>query len=78
MTTSSKENSSKAQAQRAVEALRREILQHNYRYYVLDDPEIPDAEWDRLLQRLRELEAEHPELVTSDSPTQREIGRAHV
>ena len=75
VTTSSKENSSKAQAQRAVEALRREILQHNYRYYVLDDPEIPDAEWDRLLQRLRELEAEHPELVTSDSPTQR-VGAA--
>lgn len=75
VTTTSKENPSKAKAQREVEALRREILQHNYRYYVLDDPEIPDAEWDRLLQRLRELEAEHPDLVTPDSPTQR-VGAA--
>ena len=57
-------------AQRA-EQLREQINYHNYRYYVLDDPEIPDAEYDRLLRELQALEAEHPELVTPDSPTQR-------
>ena len=51
--------------------LREEIRHHNRRYYVLDDPQIPDSEYDRLLRRLQELEAEHPELVTADSPTQR-------
>ena len=51
--------------------LRRQIEYHNYRYYVLDDPEIPDAEYDRLMRRLQQLEAEHPELVTPASPTQR-------
>ncbi len=54
-----------------VEALREQIRHHNYRYYVLDDPEIPDAEYDRLLRELQQLEARHPELVTADSPTQR-------
>ncbi len=54
-----------------VEQLREQIRFHNYRYYVLDDPLIPDAEYDRLLRELQELEAEHPELVTDDSPTQR-------
>ncbi|MFM8496963.1 MAG: DNA ligase LigA-related protein, partial [Planctomycetia bacterium] len=53
------------------ESLRRAIEHHNYRYFVLDDPEIPDAEFDRLMRGLRELEAAHPELVTPDSPTQR-------
>jgi DNA ligase (NAD+) len=53
------------------ESLRRAIDYHNYRYYVLDDPEIPDAEYDRLLRELQALEAERPELVTPDSPTQR-------
>ena len=48
---------------------------HNYRYYVLDDPEISDAEYDRLLRELQELEQKHPELITSDSPTQR-VGAA--
>ena len=48
------------------------ILQHaNYQYYVLDDPELPDAEYDRRLRELQELEKEYPELVTPDSPTQR-------
>ncbi|MGA1384049.1 MAG: NAD-dependent DNA ligase LigA [Steroidobacteraceae bacterium] len=56
--------------QRAAE-LRRDIEHHNYRYYILDDPEIPDAEWDRLLQALRELEERYPELITPESPTQR-------
>src|SRR5919199_5526726 len=54
-----------------VEELRREIEQHNYRYYVLDAPEVSDAEYDRLMQELRRLEAEHPELQSPDSPTQR-------
>ena len=54
--------------------LRSQIAQHDYRYYVLDDPLIPDAEYDRLMQELRALEADHPELVTSDSPTQRVAG----
>ena len=53
------------------EQLREELWSHNYRYYVLDDPSIPDAEYDRLFRQLKELEQEHPELVTEDSPTQR-------
>jgi len=51
--------------------LRKEIARHNYRYYVLDDPEVPDAEYDRLMHLLEEIESEYPELVTPDSPTQR-------
>ncbi len=51
--------------------LRDALNQHNYRYYVLDDPEVPDAEYDRLFARLKALEAEHPQLVTASSPTQR-------
>lgn len=51
--------------------LRREINHHNYRYYVLDDPEVSDAEYDRLLRELQKLEANHPGLVTPDSPTQK-------
>ena len=60
-----------AEVRERVERLRREIDYHNYRYYVLDDPEIPDAEYDRLMRELQRLEAEYPELVTPDSPTQR-------
>lgn len=56
--------------------LRRQLAALNYRYYVLDDPEVPDAEYDRLMQELRLLEAEHPEIVTPDSPTQRVSGVA--
>ncbi len=56
--------------QRAL-ALKNSIIHHNYRYYVLDDPEIPDAEYDRLLRELRQLEEKYPALVTADSPTQR-------
>lgn len=52
-------------------ALRTELDQHNYRYHVLDEPSIPDAEYDRLFHELKALEEQHPELVTSDSPTQR-------
>lgn len=54
-----------------VRQLRAEIEDANYRYYVEDDPAIPDIEYDRMLRRLQALEAEHPELVTADSPTQR-------
>ncbi len=54
-----------------VEELRRLIAYHNHRYYELDDPEIPDADYDALMAELRRLEAKRPELVTADSPTQR-------
>ena len=54
-----------------IESLRDEIRYHNYRYHTLDDIEIPDAEYDRLVRELQELEARHPELITRDSPTQR-------
>ena len=54
-----------------VKKLREEIEYHNYRYYVLDSPVISDTEYDALMRELRELEAQYPELVTPDSPTQR-------
>ena len=57
-----------------LDALRAEIARHDYRYYVLDDPEIPDAEYDKLMAELKRLEAAHPRLVTADSPTQRVAG----
>jgi DNA ligase (NAD+) len=60
-------------AARAAE-LRRLLHHHAHRYYVLDDPEIPDVEYDRLFRELQALEAEHPALRTPDSPTQRVIG----
>jgi len=56
---------------RRIKELREVINHHNYRYYVLDSPEISDAEYDELMRELKQLEAEHPELVTPDSPTQR-------
>ncbi len=55
--------------------LRDQINYHNYRYYVLDNPEIPDAEFDRIFRELQALEAGHPEIVTPDSPTQRVGGQ---
>jgi len=55
--------------------LRDLIRHHEHRYYVLDDPEISDAEYDRLIRELKELESEHPELVSPDSPTQRVGGK---
>ena len=55
-------------------ALRAQLRHHAHRYYVLDDPQIPDAEYDRLFKELQALEAAHPELLTQDSPTQRVIG----
>ncbi len=60
----------KSPGKRAAE-LRREIEHHNHRYYVLDDPEVSDADYDALLNELRDLEAAHPDLLTPDSPTQR-------
>jgi DNA ligase (NAD+) len=54
-----------------LESLREEIRYHNYRYHTLDDIEIPDAEYDRLMRELQALEEKYPELVTPDSPTQR-------
>ncbi len=59
------------EAKREAERLRAEIRYHNYRYYVLDDPEISDAEYDRLMRRLQAIEEAYPSLVTPDSPTQR-------
>jgi DNA ligase (NAD+) len=55
--------------------LRRQLEYHGHRYYVLDDPDISDPEYDALLNELREIEAEHPELLTPDSPTQRVGGQ---
>jgi DNA ligase (NAD+) len=60
--------------QTRLQELRREIHYHNYRYHVLDDPVISDSEYDRLLAELKQIEAEHPEWVTSDSPSQRAGG----
>lgn len=57
--------------QQRIDTLREEINSHNYSYYVLDNPEIPDSEYDRLLHELNDLEQQNPTLITSDSPTQR-------
>jgi len=61
--------------EKKVEALREKIRHHEYRYFVLDDPEISDAEFDQLMIQLKKVEAEHPTLVTPDSPTQRVGGK---
>ena len=60
-----------AQASRRAAELREQLREHDHRYYVLDDPKIADAEYDKLFAELQRLEAEHPELLTADSPTQR-------
>ena len=54
-----------------LEALRKDVNFHNYRYHVLDDPVISDAEYDKLLNEIKAIEAEHPDWITPDSPTQR-------
>jgi DNA ligase (NAD+) len=54
-----------------LKSLREQIRYHNYRYHVLDDPEVPDAEYDRLMQQLQQVEEKNPQLITPDSPTQR-------
>ena len=64
-----------ATAVKKLEALRDKIRHHEYRYYVLDDPEISDAEFDQLMTQLNKLETEHPALITPDSPTQRVGGK---
>ncbi|MBM7060790.1 NAD-dependent DNA ligase LigA [Pseudomonas sp. UL073] len=64
------------QAAARIAQLRSELDAHNYRYYVLDEPSVPDAEYDRLFNELKALEAAHPELVTAESPTQRVGGAA--
>lgn len=61
--------------QQKLTALKDTINTHNYRYYALDEPSIPDAEYDRLMRELQAIEAEHPELITSDSPSQK-VGTA--
>src|ERR1700740_1970878 len=58
-----------------IEALREKIRHHEYRYFVLDDPEISDFDFDKLVEQLKKLESEHPELITPDSPTQRVGGK---
>ena len=63
------------QAQRRARELRERLERHNYRYYVLDDPEITDNEYDGLLRELQNIESRFPDLVDPDSPTQR-VGAA--
>ncbi|MCL4402701.1 MAG: NAD-dependent DNA ligase LigA, partial [Acidobacteria bacterium] len=58
-----------------VETLREQLRRHEYLYYVLDQPEVSDAEYDALMRRLQQLESQHPELVSSDSPTRRVGGK---
>lgn len=60
-----------SKVRKRVKALHEALNHHNYRYYVMDDPEIPDAEYDRLMRELQALEDKHPELVVPESPTQR-------
>ncbi|MBZ5658179.1 MAG: NAD-dependent DNA ligase LigA [Acidobacteriia bacterium] len=64
-----------AALEKKIEALRAKIRHHEHRYYVLDDPEITDAEFDKLMNELKKLESEHLELITPDSPTQRVGGK---
>lgn len=63
-------------AQQQLQALREQILTLDYEYYVLDAPSVPDSEYDRLFRQLQQLESDHPELITPDSPTQRVGGTA--
>ncbi|MFI4967518.1 MAG: NAD-dependent DNA ligase LigA [Gammaproteobacteria bacterium] len=62
---------SRRDVEKRLRELRAELAQHNYRYYVLDDPAVPDSEYDRLMRELKALESQHPDLVTADSPSQR-------
>jgi DNA ligase (NAD+) len=61
--------------EKKIELLREKIRHHEYLYYVLDQPEISDAEFDKLMRQLKDAEAQHPELITTDSPTQRVGGK---
>jgi DNA ligase (NAD+) len=69
------ENREFQQAQLRAEELHSEISQHDYRYYVLDDPSISDSEYDALMRELRDIENRFPELITPDSPTQKVSGQ---
>lgn len=69
--------SARSNTERRILALRKTLDHHNYCYYVLDAPEIPDSEYDRLFRELQELEQAHPELITPDSPTRR-VGASPV
>ena len=64
----------KAEARKRIEALAREIREHDHRYWVLDRPTIPDAQYDRLFRELQALEEAYPDLLLLDSPTQRVSG----
>jgi DNA ligase (NAD+) len=77
MTTTTADTRDYQQAKLRVEELRSQIAYHEHRYFVLDQPEISDAEFDALVNELRALETKHPELITPDSPTQR-VGGAPV
>jgi len=63
-----------SQARKSAVKLRGLLEHHNYCYYVLDEPEVPDAEYDRLMRELEALESSYPELISADSPTQRVSG----
>ncbi|HMB40857.1 MAG TPA: hypothetical protein VKM37_02695, partial [Balneolaceae bacterium] len=65
------EISSKSESEKNIRKIREALWYHNYRYYVKDDPVISDAEYDKLMEQLEELEEEYPDLKTGDSPTQR-------
>lgn len=65
------DNSDLSSLQQRLAELRQSLNEHNYRYYALDEPSIPDAEYDRLMRELQDIEAQHPEWITADSPTQR-------
>ncbi len=62
--------------QQKLDAIKAQIRHHNYQYYVLDNPSVPDAEYDRLMQELKAIEAAHPEWISADSPSQRVGGQA--
>ncbi len=62
-------------AEQQIEELREQLRHHEYLYYVLDQPEVTDAEYDAIMRRLQDLESKHPDLITPDSPTQRVGGR---
>ena len=66
-----KTKTNRLKIKRQLAQLREQINQHNYAYYVLDEPQIPDADYDRLFKELQDLEAKYPQLITVDSPTQR-------
>jgi DNA ligase (NAD+) len=68
-------DSSSKDVEKKIESLREKIRHHEYLYYVVDNPEISDGEFDKLMQQLKDLEAKHPNLVTADSPTQRVGGK---